>query len=211
VHYINIIIKNIEKASEKPFKFLQASAAGFYGSSGDTVLTEESLPVDANEPGTKFRVAVCKEIEERANQANCNVINLRIGHVLSNDGGLLPYCKLSGFFNVARFGSGEQFVPFIHIKDAVKAIEFIASSNSLVDGPINLTAPEPCRNSEMLRELSLIKSAPIIPVPETLLKLIIGDSAVVLLDSERVIPKRLLESGFQFEYNNISKSLHGLK
>jgi uncharacterized protein (TIGR01777 family) len=208
---IDIIIKNIERAREKPLKFLQASAVGFYGSAGDTFLTEDSLPVDGHAPGTKFRVTVCKQIEERANQADCPVINLRIGHVLSNEGGLLPYCKLAGYFNAARFGSGNQFVPFVHIKDVTKAMAFIVSNDKLMDGPINISAPEPCRNSEMLRQLSFIRSAPRLPIPETLLKFIIGQSFVVLMDSERVIPKRLLDNGFQFLYPNIRDSLQGLK
>ena len=208
---IDVIVTNIERAKEKPLKFLQASAVGFYGSAGDSLLMEDSLPFEGRAPGTKFRVAVCKQIEERANLADCPVINLRIGHVLSNEGGLLPYCKLAGYFNAARFGSGNQFVPFVHIKDVTKAMEFIVSNDKLIDGAINICAPEPCRNSEMLRQLSSMRLAPRIPIPEALLKLIIGQSYVVLIDSERVIPKRLLENGFQFSYPNICDSLQGLK
>lgn len=86
------------------------------------------------------------------------MVNLRLGHVLSNTGGLLPYYRFSGFC-AGRFGSGNQFVPFVHIKDVAKAIAFIANNDALVDGAINITAPQPCSNSEMLRELRLIKWA----------------------------------------------------
>jgi len=99
---------------------LQASAAGYYGNAGDLELTEASKPIAGDKPGTQFRVEVCQEIEKRAAQASCNVVNLRIGHVLSNKGGLLPYYRLSGFFNAGRFGSGNQYVPFIHIKDVAR-------------------------------------------------------------------------------------------
>lgn len=208
---IDTIIHNIERASEKPLKYLQASAAGFYGNAGDSILTEESEPVVGNEPGTKFRVEVCQEIENRANKANCNVVNLRIGHVLSNTGGLLPYYRYSGFFCAGRFGSGNQFVPFVHVKDVAKAIEFIANNDTIIDGAINITAPHPCSNSEMLKELRLVKRGPGVPLPESVLKLLIGDSSVVLTDSERVQPKRLLENGFKFNYNTINESLYGLK
>ncbi|WP_115702996.1 TIGR01777 family oxidoreductase [Legionella sainthelensi] len=208
---IDTIIQNIDRAREKPLKYLQASAAGFYGNAGDMILTEDSEPIVGGDPGTKFRVEVCKEIEERAKKANCNVVNLRLGHVLSNTGGLLPYYRFSGFFCAGRFGSGNQFVPFVHIKDVAKAIAFIANNDALVDGAINITAPQPCSNSEMLRELRLIKWAPGVSLPESVLKLLIGESSVILTDSERVQPKRLLESGFQFDYNNINESLHGLQ
>lgn len=208
---IDTIIHNIERAQEKPFKYLQASAAGFYGNAGDSILTEESVSVVGNEPGTKFRVDVCKEIEERANRANCNVINLRIGHVLSNTGGLLPYYRLSGFFCAGRFSSGNQFVPFVHIKDVTKAIEFIADNDTIINGAINITAPQPCSNSEMLKELRWVKWGPGIPLPASVLKLLIGESSVILTDSERVQPKKLLENGFKFHYNTIHESLCGLK
>lgn len=207
---IDTIINNIEKANEKPLKFLQASAAGIYGDAGDAILTEESKPVVGSEPGTKFRVELCEEIEKRAKRANCNVVNLRIGLVLSNSGGLLPYCRYAGFFSTGRFGSGKQFVPFVHIRDVARAIEFIANSN-IIDAALNITAPESCSNSEMLKELRLFKWGPGIPLPESVLKLLIGESSVVLTDSERVQPKILLESGFKFNYNTISESLHGLK
>jgi uncharacterized protein (TIGR01777 family) len=211
VQVIDTLIQNIERANEKPLKYLQASAAGFYGNAGDTLLNEESEPVVGSDPGTQFRVEVCKEIEERAHKANCNVVNLRIGHVLSNMGGLLPYYRLAGFFGAGRFASGNQFVPFVHVKDVAKAIEFIANNDTLIDGAINITAPHPCSNVAMLRELRLIKWAPGIPLPESVLKLLIGESSVVLTDSERVEPKRLLESGFEFDYNTINDSLHGLR
>ncbi|MCE0721855.1 DUF1731 domain-containing protein [Legionella resiliens] len=208
---IDTIIRNIENASEKPLKYLQASAAGFYGNAGDSILTEESEPVFGGEPGTKFRVEVCKEIENRAEKANCNVINLRIGHVLSNRGGLLPYYRYAGFFCTSRFGSGNQYVPFVQVKDVAKAIEFIANNDTIMDGAINITAPQPCRNSEMLNELRLVKSGPGVPLSESVLKILLGESSVILTDSERVEPKRLLESGFKFNYDTLQESLFGLK
>jgi uncharacterized protein (TIGR01777 family) len=208
---IDTIIHNIDKAKEKPLKYLQASAVGIYGNAKDLLLTEQSEPVVDSESGTKFRVTVCQEIEKRAAQANCPVVNLRIGHVLSNEGGLLPYYRTSGFFNVSRFGSGKQFVPFVHVTDVAKAIEYIAKSDDMTNGAINITAPQPCRNSDMLKALRLTNWVPGLPLPESVLKFIIGESSVVLTDSERVQPKRLLDSGYQFDYCTIQESLNGLK
>jgi len=208
---IDTIIRNIDRASEKPLKYLQASAAGFYGDAGDKIMTEESEPVFGSAAGTKFRVDVCKEIEKRASSANCNVINLRIGHVLSNTGGILPYFRLAGFFSAGKFGSGNQFIPFVHIRDVAKAIEFIINNKNITDGSINLTAPRPCSNSQLLKELQLVKWGPKVPLPESLLKSLIGESSVILTDSERVEPKRLEDNGFEFDYDTISQALHGLK
>lgn len=208
---IDTIIRNIDKAREKPLKYLQASAVGFYGNAGDTILTEENESVEGSDPGTKFRVDVCKEIENRANKANCNVVNLRLGHVLSNSGGLFPYYRYAGFFGAGRFGSGNQYVPYVHVKDVAKAIEFIANNENIIDGAINITAPQPCTNSEILKKLRMVKSGPGVPVPDSVLKLLIGESSVILTDSERVSPKRLLENGFEFDYSTINESLHGLQ
>ncbi|WP_454781101.1 TIGR01777 family oxidoreductase [Legionella sp. WA2022007384] len=208
---IDTIIHNIDKAREKPLKYLQASAVGFYGNADDSILTEESGSVIGSDPGTKFRVEVCKEIEHRANKANCHVVNLRLGHVLSNNGGLLPYYRYAGFFGAGRFGTGNQFVPYVHVKDVAKAIEFIAKTDKIIEGPINITAPQSCTNSEILQSLRWGKSMFGVPVPSSVLKLLIGESSVVLTDSERVSPKRLLENGFEFDYNTINESLNGLK
>ena len=208
---IATILANIERACEKPLKYLQASAAGYYGDAGDAVLTEESEPVIGKEPGTKFRVEVCKEIEKRANKANCNVVNLRIGHVLSRESSLWTYLKFFGMFYVGKLGTGNQFVPFVHIHDVVKAIEFIAHNTEIRDGAINLTAPHPCRNKDLLRTLRWVKWGAGLPIPEKFLKLIIGESFVVLTDSERVYPQRLLQHGFIYDFNTLQEVLYGLQ
>jgi uncharacterized protein (TIGR01777 family) len=207
---IETITSNIERAAERPLKFLQASAAGFYGDAGDKRLTEDSMPVETKDLGTQFRVDVCRDIETKAAEADCDVVNLRIGHVLSNAGGLYPYCRMAGFFNAGRFGSGKQYVPFVHISDAAKAIEFVASDDAIKTGAINITAPNPCTNADMLKELRLSNWVPGLPLPESVLKMLVGESSVILTDSERVEPKRLLESGYEFDYSTIKDCLIAL-
>lgn len=208
---IDIIAQNINRADEKPLKYLQASAAGYYGDAGDKILTEESASSMKNEAGTRFRVEVCKEIEEKANLINCNVVNLRLGHVLSNRGGLLPYLRLASLFGITRLGSGNQFIPFVHINDVAKAIEFIAEHDKIKEGPVNITAPTPCRNGELLSALSKLKWFGGFSIPAFILRLLIGQSSVVLTDSERVKPKRLLENGFTFDFKTIQDALAGLQ
>jgi uncharacterized protein (TIGR01777 family) len=208
---IDQIISNIDRAHEKPLKYLQASAAGVYGNAGNTILTEESDSIVGNEPGTKFRVETCKELESRAKTANCPVVNLRIGHVFSNSGGFLPYSRLAGFFCIGRIGNGKQFVPFVHIHDVAKAFEFIASNEAIYDGAVNIAAPEPCTNAELLQELRPFHLKWGLSLPVFILKYLIGESFVVLTDSERLQPKRLIENGFKFDYNSVNECLYGLQ
>ncbi|MDF1677658.1 MAG: TIGR01777 family oxidoreductase [Legionellaceae bacterium] len=208
---IDTIQDNIARATAKPLKYLQASAVGIYGDSKDSVLTERSSERTASDTGTQFRVDVCEAIEKRASSTDCHVINLRIGHVLSNEGGLLPYLRWAGLFGTSRIGSGKQYVPFIHIKDVVRAVAYIAEDDTLIDGAINLTAPTSCTNEEILKALKLFKWSPGIPLPEPVLKYMVGESSVVLTDSERVHPERLLQHGFEFEYDTVTDALHGLR
>eukprot|EP01038_Epipyxis_sp_PR26KG_P012520 gene12520-16792_t len=209
---IDSIITNINKSTEKPLKYLQASAVGIYGNNNDIIMNENSPPpmIMNQDEGTKFRVDVCEQIERKAKQANCNVINLRIGHVLSNSGGLLPYYRIAGLCGAGRFGSGNQYVPYVHIRDVAKSIEFIAKNSKINDGVVNITAPNPCTNIEMLNELRIVKFVPGVPLPKVFLNFLIGDSSVVLTDSERVVPERLLVNGFEFEYPTIDKAIQGL-
>ncbi|MDF1647059.1 MAG: TIGR01777 family oxidoreductase [Legionellaceae bacterium] len=208
---IQTIQDNIARARDKPLKYLQASATGIYGDRKGTVLTERTSEQTACEAGTQFRIDVCEELEKRSSATDCSVVNLRIGHVLSNEGGLLPYLRWAGLFGTSRMGSGEQYVPFIHIKDIVRAVEYIAEDNELIDGTVNLTAPESCTNKEILTALRPFKWSPGVPLPESVLKLMIGQSSVILTDSERVKPERLLEHGFEFEYETVTAALNGLK
>lgn len=205
---IDTIIRNIEKAVEKPFKFLQASATGFYGNVAEEILTEKNVPPICGESGTVFRMEVCREIEQHAEKANCNVINLRMGHVLSNNGGFLPYLKLASFFRVKKMGSGQQYIPFVHINDVVNAIEFIASSDELNTGAINITSPNPCTNFQLL---AVLNPGWGIIVPAFILKLLIGESFVIVTDSQRIMPERLLKAGFRFNYTTIQEALQGLQ
>ncbi|RUR07524.1 DUF1731 domain-containing protein [Legionella sp. km772] len=207
---IHRIIENIARAKHKPLKYLQASAAGYYGDAGAQLLSEESRPVVNEEKGSLFRIKVCEEIEQRASQAPCDVINLRIGHVLSQQGGLLPYFKLASFFLITKLGSGKQYIPFVHSDDLSQAITFIADSKTLRNGAVNITAPLPCQSAELLSELAWCKLISGFSLPKSLLKLLIGDAYVVLTDSERVEPTRLLAQGFNFNYKTIKEALNGL-
>jgi uncharacterized protein (TIGR01777 family) len=208
---IKNIKDNIARAQATPKIYLQASAVGIYGNGKDKVLTESSQPEFSPNPGTKFRIEVCQEIETQATEADCPVVNLRIGHVFSNAGGIYPHLKWGGYFNSRCFGDGQQYVPFIHIKDVVRAIVFVVDNEQLAANTINLTAPHTCTNQELLSELKLIKWLPSIAIPQSVLAYMIGESSVVLTDSERVKPEVLLSNGFEFDYPTIKAVITELK
>lgn len=208
---IDIIHSNIKRSKQKPRKYLQASAVGFYGHSDETIFTEESMPVRSEHSGTQFRIDTCVSIEEKSNLDECDVIHLRIGHVLSNEGGILPYLRLAKFFGCKQIGEGNQFVPFIHIDDVTKAIAFIAENKAFREGPVNLTAPNGCSNKMLLNQLTCFRWLPKWSLSKKVMSLLVGESSVVLTDSEHVQPKKLQNAEFKFDFENIEQAINGLK
>jgi len=186
----------VEALTEKNVLF-NASAVGFYGDGGEEELTEESPQ------GKMFVSELCKAWEEEAlkgEKKGARVIIGRFGIVLGKGGGMLsvilPFFKLG---LGGRLGSGKQWFPWIHIEDLVRAIDFLYEKEA--KGVFNITAPEPVRNIEMTKIIGrLLKRPTLFPVPKFALKLLYGELAEVIMASARVIPKKLLELGFNFKY-----------
>jgi NAD dependent epimerase/dehydratase family enzyme len=134
---------------------------------------------------------------------------LRIGHVLSNEGGLLPYLELASLCRASRLGSGGQYVPWVHIHDVASAVARVCAQHDFLAGVVNVAAPEPCTNAQLLRALakSRGRNLCVVPVPSPALHLALGESACVVLDSQRVVPARLLDAGFAFEFGDLSEAL----
>ena len=202
-------------AESPPSVWLSASAVGWYG----TPLDPEREFVESDPTGAGFAAELCAAMEEAAEQANKSVatgsrprlVQLRIGLVLapSAEGGFLaklatPVKMLLG----ATLGDGKQWQSWIHIDDTVNAILHCLSSTT-VSGPVNLTAPEPVRADEFMRELGAVLRRPVLfRVPTSLLRLVAGDMADdLLVVSQRVAPKALLESGFEFSYPQLRAAL----
>ena len=181
-----------------PRSFLSGSATGFYGYRGDTEITE------ATERGTGFLADLCETWEQAANAATdlgIRVVNLRTGIVLG-EGGALKKMLYPLPFGVSPFklglggslGSGKQWVPWIHIQDAVNLILF-SLENETITGPINLTSPNPVTNRELTTALGKQLHRPIFfSVPASLLRLATGEIANDLLSSQRVLPSKAIES-----------------
>jgi len=199
----------VANAALKPRVFLAASAIGYYGNRGDELLTETSPP------GTGFLAETCREWEAAAapvEKAGVRTLHMRIGVVLSKQGGALNKMLLPFRLGLGgRLGSGQQWMSWIHINDIVGAMLHLLS-NEKISGPVNMTAPNPVRNTEFTSALGKTLARPtIFPVPEFALKLAMGEMAEeVLLGSQRVEPQRLEASGYNFKFRELRLALENL-
>ncbi len=136
---------------------------------------------------------------------------LRTGVVLANEGGAFPKLLLPfKFFAGGPLGSGKQWLPWIHIEDEVRAIQF-ALTNEEADGPFNLSAPNPVTNSEIAKKLGEILGRPsFVPAPGFALQTVLGEMSVLVLEGQRAVPAKLQALGFQFKYPTIEPALRQL-
>jgi uncharacterized protein (TIGR01777 family) len=183
--------------------------AGYYGSRGDEVLTEES------EPGTGFLSDVCREWEdatEAATAAGIRVAHTRFGVVLTPDGGALK--QMLPLFRTGlggKLGSGEEWMSWITLDDLLSGIFHVIDDESL-RGAVNFTSPGPVRNLEFTRVLGEVLHRPtIVPAPAFALRLAFGEMAdAALLASARVLPEKLEASRFHFRHPLIQVALAAL-
>jgi uncharacterized protein len=197
----------------RPPRFLiSASAVGIYGDRGDQVLTESTPPGDA---ARDFLVSVCREWEAAAapaRDAGIRVVHPRFGLVLAPGGGALRKMLLPFRLGVGgRIGSGAQWMSWVALEDVVGAVEYLLTAESL-EGPVNVSAPEPITNRELTRTLGRVLGRPaVIPVPATALRLVFGEMADrTLLSSARVVPARLIESGYRFTFPALEGALRSM-
>ncbi|MFZ0949169.1 MAG: TIGR01777 family oxidoreductase [Candidatus Sulfotelmatobacter sp.] len=199
----------LAQAEDKPKVFVCGSAIGYYGNRGDEILREESAP------GTGFLAEVCQDWEEAttpAVQADIRTAHVRTGIVLSPKGGalgaMLPPFKvgLGG-----RTGNGQQWMSWIDVRDMVGAIHHILK-NDLIQGPVNLVAPKPVRNTEFATTLASVLSRPaILPLPAFAVKLAFGEMGEeLLLGSQKVEASKLISSGYPFRYRELRASLKAI-
>lgn len=185
--------------------FFSTSAVGYYGFHGEEVLTEESAP------GNDFLAQLAQDWEKEAWKAaerGCRLVITRFGIVLGEKGGALgQMIPLFEKYLGGPMGSGKQWFSWIHIEDLVRAFLFLLDHPE-ISGPVNFTSPNPVQNHTLAKALGRAMHRPsFFPAPGFMLKLILGEFGAVLLEGQRVIPQRLLKSGFQFRYPEIDQAL----
>jgi hypothetical protein len=193
-------------ADQRPATWLNASAIGYYGDRGDEELPESAAA------GTGFLADLVVEWEaatEPAAQAGVRVLTLRTGLVLSASGGLLK--RLVPLFKLGlggKLGSGRQYQSWISLADEVAAIRYLLTDDQ-VSGPVNLTGPDPVRNDEFSSELGRALHRPsLLPAPAFGIRLVLGEFADEgALASQRVQPRRLLDSGYEFQHPDLRSAL----
>lgn len=199
------LIEGLGKLESPPKHFLSASAVGIYGDRDHELLTE------ASQPGSGFLASLGSAWEASALslQASGTVVTLmRIAVVLTPKGGALARMLLPFRLGLGgRLGSGSQFMSWITFEDLIRAIDFLAHHR--IAGPVNLCAPEACRNLEFTRALAhALKRPAFCAVPRWVLQLLLGQlGEELLLFSTRAYPQRLLEKGFVFSSNEIRSAI----
>lgn len=198
------LVSALAKLHEKPEVLISASGVGFYGDRGVEILTEES------DVGNGFLSDLATKWESEANKAIpfCRVVLLRIGMVLSQDGGALKKMLFPFKLGVGgKLGPGAQYMSWIHLRDLISVIKFTIE-NHQINGPVNAVAPESVTNNQFTQALSSILKRPaIFQVPAFALKLTLGDMASeLLLASTRVVPRKLQKNGFRFQFEKLSEA-----
>ncbi|MGP4001986.1 TIGR01777 family oxidoreductase [Streptomyces sp. 8N706] len=200
------IAEAVASLDSPPRVLVNASAIGFYGDTGDRPV-DETAP-----PGDGFLARLCQEWEEAAapaEEAGIRTVFARSGLVISGEGGawgrrIIPLFKLG---LGGRLGNGSQYWSYISLQDEVAALRHILATEEL-SGPVNCTAPEPATNREVTAAMGRALRRPtLLTVPAPALKLALGQLSQEVLGSQRVLPKRLLETGFSFAFPTVDSAV----
>ena len=186
--------------------FISASAIGFYGDRGDDELNETSSA------GDTFLSEVSKEWESesrRAEDMGIRTVLLRNAIVLSKDGGALATMMTPFKLGVGGVvGSGKQWMSWVSLDDVVGIVNYVLENENL-RGAINVASPNPVINEEFTKTLGEVLYRPtFLPLPEFAVNLVFGEMGdALLIDSTKVVPKRLLDAGFKFRYPDLKSAL----
>ena len=203
------LVEALSHREQEKIHFFSASGVGYYGFHQDKVIDENDAP------GDDFLARVASAWEQTAVTAEkfeARVVLCRVGIVLGRHGGALA--RLTPLFKSylgASLGKGKQWFSWIHEQDLTNIFLFLLEHPEM-KGPVNFTAPHPVRNRELTQTLSAVLHKPALPfpVPEFLLRLTHGESADIFLKGQRVLPQKLLDTGYVFRFPTLAAALHDL-
>ncbi|WP_256003721.1 TIGR01777 family oxidoreductase [Pedobacter deserti] len=204
-----LLYKTIKQTGAPVQVMISASAVGYYGDSGDEILTETATP------GYDFLASCCQQWEEavdRGRSLGLRIVKLRTGVVLDKSSGALSALeKPIRLFVGAPIGTGRQWVPWIHIDDIVN-MYVGALSDPLYLGAYNACAPFPVTNETLTKQLAKKLSRPAWPihVPEKVMQMIMGEMSSIVLMSSNTSAQKILDQGFQFRYTYLEDALHDI-
>ncbi len=199
------LVQGMQQSDRKPAVFISASAIGYYGNTFDTEINEESPAAD------DFLGMVCAAWEAEAAQAEplgIRRVSVRIGIVLSTkDGALSKLLTPFRLFIGGPLGNGKQWFSWVHIDDIVRAFLHVLDTPE-IHGAVNCTAPQPVRMKDFAKRLGKVLRRPsLFPVPEFVLKFILGESAQAVLSGQKVNPVQLINHQFVFLFPEVSDAL----
>jgi uncharacterized protein (TIGR01777 family) len=199
------LVSWIRRTSQRPKVMISGSAVGWYGDQGDTIL-EEQAP-----PHVEYLHTLCNDWEQAARgveKLGVRLCIVRTGLVISRSGGLLKrMLPVFGLGLGGKLGTGEQWISWIALSDYVEIIRFLLQQENL-SGVFNATAPKPVTNAELAGLLArAVKRPAFLTIPAGVLKLTMGEMSALLLTGQRVLPSRLLEQKFFFDYRTLDDVL----
>ena len=200
------LVEAIGRAKHRPKVLVCASAIGFYGVHDPKESRDETSP-----RGAGFLAELVEQWEvaaKKAEELGVRVVNLRIGVVFGEGGGALEkMVPAFRFFVGGPIGSGDQFYSWIHIDD-IAGLTIAAIDDDRYSGPINATSPYPATAGEVAKQIGATLNRPsFFKVPKAIVSAMLGEAAEVVTESQRVLPKRAIELGYEFRYARLQPAL----
>ncbi|MDM5186971.1 TIGR01777 family oxidoreductase [Bacillus sp. DX4.1] len=209
IHTTKGLIHQLQTMQTKPHTFINASAIGYYGTSETKSFTEQS-----REYGNDFLATTVKLWEKEADQAislGIRTVYTRFGIVLGKDGGALPKMLLPyQLFSGGTIGSGNQWLSWIHLDDAIRMIHFAIETKE-IEGPLNITAPEPATMKEFGKMIASVMHRPHwLPVPAFALQTLLGEMSMLVLQGQHVLPDKAVQHGYQHSFPTLKQALQNI-
>ena len=203
------LVDAIASAATPPAVLISGSAVGIYGAQQDQLITEENQNYTED-----FPHLLCQRWEDialKAKTEQTRVCLLRTGIVLATEGGALKKMLLPFRLGLGgKTGTGQQYMPWVHLQDMLQIIEFLLAQPSL-QGPFNVVAPTPVTNAEFSSTLADTLHKPaLLPIPALVLHALLGEMAILLLSGQRVIPDNLHKAGYNFSFTELKPALKAL-